>query len=51
MYDDEVNSIAAQIVRMSRRYRKPMGEILQDCYNATGKEWVNTQSQITEWVE
>jgi len=51
MYDDEVNRIAAQIVRLSRRYHIPMGEILQDCYDATGREWANTQFTLTGWVD
>lgn len=51
MYDKEVDRIAEQIVCMSRRYRKPMGEILQDCFDATGKEWLDTQTQLTGWVD
>ena len=58
MYEEEIARIAERILRLSFRYRIPVGDILQDCedilqdcYAATGKEWVNTQTQLTGWVD
>lgn len=51
MYEEEVARIAERILWLSFRHRIPVGDILQDCYAATGREWLNTQTQLTRWLK